>query len=73
MNQFKTRIMKLMETDNLDEACSGLIKISESEREFDSVCICVRKIKHANSVYNETLYEIEMYDVRALKTFRISN
>lgn len=45
MSEFNNRIMKLMKTDNIDESCCGWIKISESKRDINNVCICGRKNK----------------------------
>jgi len=58
MSQFNKRIMELMETDNIEEACKGWVLISESKRDIESVCICGRKIKHIYYLCNKRSNEI---------------
>ena len=73
MSEFNNRITELMKTDNINKACSGWIKISETKRNIDSICICGRKIKHIYYLYNERLNEIANIGSSCVKKLLVFN
>jgi hypothetical protein len=58
MTRFEKNIMKLMDTDNLNEACEGWTEFYGNKREIDGVCICGKVIKYTYFLHNDKVGQL---------------
>jgi hypothetical protein len=58
MTRFEKNIMKLMNTDNLNEACTGWTEIYGNSRIIDSICICGKRIKKTYFLHNDNVGQL---------------